>query len=247
MRDPPVVALIYKVKTPEGFIYRDPPPLIAETPEFRLLLDAGRLRLEPKAHFASPDELRSDAEKLTRAWVIMSSLDKGFPEIEFEYETAEMIDRIPPPTGVVEGYGVTMVGGASVRATGTVLSTRHAYPAPPLDFEASPNVETLWNRYQGALAGREPLQSMAYFCFTVVKALGGGVEEAARRFGISVPVLRKLSELSSTRGGVSDLRKYPLTSSLTPLSGPERVWLDAAVRNVIKQLVRKRLDRLLPR
>lgn len=236
MRDPHVVALVYRAKVPTSFVYHEPPPVEAETEAFRLRLAGGSLRVEPKAHVASPDEVRPDVERLTRSWMIASSLERGFPEIEFEYERAEVIDRVPPPPGVVEGLGATMAGGSSMSATLTVISHRYAYPEPPLGFAASPDVETLWNRYQGFLTGREPLTSMAYFCFTALVAIAGGVDEASERFKVSRPVLKKLSELSSTRGGASDARKYGPTGTLAPVSLLEREWLDTVVRLSIRRV-----------
>lgn len=44
-----------------------------------------------------------------------------------------------------------------------LLVTLHKYPDPPKLFILTPDVETLWHRYEGYLQGKEPLSSMAYF------------------------------------------------------------------------------------
>ncbi len=147
MRDPHVEALVYRAKAPEGFVYHDPPALESETEHFRLRLHDGRLRVEPKQHFATLEEVLPDVERFVKAWMVLSNLDRGFPEIAFEYESAELVDRIPPPPGVIEGHGVTVAGRATVSATATVVSNRFAYPEAPTAFMATPDVETLWNRY----------------------------------------------------------------------------------------------------
>jgi hypothetical protein len=237
MRDPHVVALLYNAKALPGFIYHEPGKIEAETDDFKIRLADWKLRIEPKDHFASPEELQPLADVFVRSWSIASGLDRGFPEISFEYETAEVIDRVPPPPGVIEGHGRAVLRISS-SASGTVRvgPARNAYPQPPIGFAASPTVETLWNRYQGYLRGSEPLPAMAYFCFTVVNSIAGGAKKASTQFAIASSVFNKLSELSSTRGDASDARKIDARQPTVALSQPERRWLDSTIREIIKRV-----------
>lgn len=100
-----------------------------------------------------------------------------------------------------------------------------------MDFAVNPNVDTLARRYDGYRSGREPLQSMAYFALTVVESIGGGRKSAAEGIGVEEAVLRKIGEVSSTRGDVESARKAGAT--LQPLTGEERAWLEAAVLEMI--------------
>ena len=73
----------------------------------------------------------------------------------------------------------------------------------------SPDVETLWRRYEGYLEGKEPISSMANFCLTLVKQRGSGRKGAAKLLGIAFDVLRKLDELAATKGDEKTARKVP--------------------------------------
>jgi hypothetical protein len=61
----------------------------------------------------------------------------------------------------------TSQGRGSTWATGQ--DTLKTYPPAPSNFVAAPDVVTLWTRFEGFSKGREPLASMAYFCFSVLK------------------------------------------------------------------------------
>ena len=236
MRDPHVVSLHYRFKTPEGIVYKDPAPLQAETDAFRAHLSDGALRIELNAHYAALEEARSVVEPFLRSWEILSGLEYGWSEVTFEFQHGEIVDRIPPPPGVIEGHIMAMAGGGQVRATGTAISCRHQYPAAPHGFAVNPDVETLWARFQGYRKGREPLLSMAYFCFTFLEALAGHAKSASASFAVSQPVLRKLSELSSTRGDVSEARKLEPGRPATPLAPQEKVWLEKTVLEIIRRV-----------
>src|SRR5579862_7067126 len=96
--------------------------------------------------------------------------------------------------GLVAIHDVLLQGGGDT--TLSIVVGRARYPEPPTDFTADPDVETMWRRWEGFLADREPLPSMAYFCLTVVESHGGRAG-AARRLGISLPVLHTIGRLAT--------------------------------------------------
>ena len=86
--------------------------------------------------------------------------------------------------------------------------TRREYPTPPDHFQVSPDVETLWRRYEGYVQGREPLPGMAYGCQSFIeKMLARGRDDAAQKYHIEREVLRKLGDLHSHRGNLTSRRK----------------------------------------
>ena len=101
-------------------------------------------------------------------------------------------------------------------------------------FAATPDMETLWFRYSMYRQGREPLQSMAYFCFTVLPAMAGGLDAAAKLFTIHRTVLRKLSELSTPTGDAATARKK--TQQLRPPTPTEKAWLEAVIPAIIRAM-----------
>ena len=81
-------------------------------------------------------------------------------------------------------------------------------------------------------AGREPLQTMAYFCLTVLQ-MHGGRAGAAARFGISQGVLATVARLSTEAGDVATARKA--SPQLRALTAEEQGWLEAAVKAMIRR------------
>jgi hypothetical protein len=228
-----VVSLRYIVQPDEGFSYDNPPPVSFESQEARFHLDAGILTCEMKIHCTDADTARKAVEPILRAWVTDSDLLHNRGQLRFKFDRAEIIDRSPAPPGsgiaVAAGAAVvTMAGSVSVR----ISSTR--YPDPPPDFfRLNPDAETLLQRYYGYLDHREYLQGMAYFCFTVLTNNSGGLDNAAAKYQIHRDVLRKIGELSSTRGDLQNARK---ADAVRPLSGEESAWLEAAAKMLIRRL-----------
>jgi hypothetical protein len=77
--------------------------------------------------------------------------------------------------------------------------------------------------------GKESLQSMAYFVLTILENHAGSRKSAATQFQIEYDVLRKVGDLSSTRGDATTARK----AKHAPMTGSERHWLEAATRKLI--------------
>jgi hypothetical protein len=155
------------------------------------------------------------------------------------FESAEVIDRQPPPPGsyvmYLEPARVTIEAG---KVKWTV--TRNRYPSlPARDFARTPDVETLWQRYVNYREGREPLLAMAYFCLDMIETLAGGRRNknkrkaAAAKFGVGVAVLDKLGELTSSRGDTATARKGGVSGPLTPA---EQNWIETTIRKLIRRV-----------
>jgi hypothetical protein len=109
------------------------------------------------------------------------------------------------------------------------------YPPPPSNFKASPDVETMWWRYQNHLQGKEPIQAMGYFCLTLIEHTAGSKQsrkKAAKMYKIDHKVLHKLGVLTSEKGTQYDARKAS-DSNYEPLTDLEKVWIKDAVKKMI--------------
>jgi hypothetical protein len=191
------------------------------------------LTLHMKKHYASVEDARASAAEFLFIWELDAALNLGREAIKFIFEDAELIDRIPPPPGTLE----INVGSASMVAFGGVVTmrvTRSAYPEPPTGMKFCPDLETLWMRYEGYRAQREPLSAMAYFCLTVLDTSAGDRATAARQYNIKLDVLRKIGDLTTNRGDAATARKMRV--KLLPYTPKEIGWLEAAIVIIIRRM-----------
>ena len=107
-------------------------------------------------------------------------------------------------------------------------------------------MQTLYGRFKGYLENKEPLAAVAYFCLTMLeKHLCKDRKGAANRYGIDVKVLRKVGNLTSTKGGPKTARKAAgVDISLTP---QECRFLEEAVKTMIRRVAEVAHDPNLPR
>jgi hypothetical protein len=239
------VSLRYRLRPSECVTYLDPPPVEFEADEVWFRLADGNLTCEMKTHFATPAEARAKVEPVLRAWEVDSDLRMKRGELRFDFDTADIIDRSPAPPGTIRGFGNVTAPSSIISGFGTVQVDRDRYPEAPGMFRLTPDAESLWLRYERYLDGREPLQSMAYFCLTVLEANAGTRPKAATAYRIRMAVLRKLGELTSRPGDRLSARKA--TAGPAPqLSASERLWVEAAVRALIWRLGETREVKALP-
>ena len=236
MRDPHVSALVYTLETDETVVFENPPPLGGEEDKFRWRVADGALRVELKEHHASEQSAQDRVEPFIRAWELWETLRSSRRRIWFDFEKAEIVDRDPPPPGEPQIIEVGPIERA-FRVIAPTISTPHLlYPSPPGRFMVSPDVETMWNRYEGYRAGREPLASMAYLCFTVLRASAGGNKETAKQYGIDLPVLKKLVSLTTEIGDPQTARKVPKGGFRRPHTEIEKKWIESVVRALIRRV-----------
>lgn len=234
MNDPTVTAIHYRLEFADGVVFSPPEgSLTAEMADFNLLLVGQSITLTPHQHFATREAARAAADPAMRSWAVEMNIRLGFTEAQVKYDRTDLVDRRPTP-GLIVLQAESSVS-TWVVADATLVRGLNRYPPPPDDqFVLSPDVESLWARYVNYKKGREPLLSMAYFTFTMLTLGGSGRPDAATRLNVEESVLRKLSELSSTRGDLMTARKS--SPDWRPLSDTENVWLTTAIPRLILQL-----------
>ena len=232
-------SLVYRVESAENIIYDAPPSVQVAKDRWSGCLEDGILACRMKAHYASISDARTEIESYLRAWEVNANLKHGKGSIRFVYQDANVIDLAPQETG----RGVVLCPKAAMMTMSTMTSSvqviRKNYPPPPRDFMVSPDVETLWGRYEGYLNGKERLSAMAYFCLTVIEVIYGGQRKkgentrkaAARTIKVDLEVLDTLGKLTSTRGDKTTARKF-LAQSL-PLTKTECAWIEAVMKALI--------------
>ena len=251
MRDPHVEWLQYDLVFGDDVELLDPPPADFNTPLGRIHMEAGTATIYPANHYPAAATAREAVEPMLRAWEIDRALANNGPVMTFQYRNGELVDRnpLPPPApgeAIKASFNIQL-GDVMVNFKGQVKWPVVEYPRPPETFQYTPDVETLWNRYQGYLKGREPLLSMAYFCLTILESQapdgkGKRRSRAAAHYQIDDAVLDKLGELTARRGGPDTARKAGLWPSLTQT---EEKWIEHAIRTVIRRVGEQAPDRTL--
>jgi hypothetical protein len=228
-----IVALKYQIRPADDVMFNDFfAPLSDSQEPFEVRIDpTGMATFTLKQPMTDLDAAKRLADEYLRSWEIHAALEGGYPVISYRFEGAEVAEDQGDEPGVKTAK-VFIVADATVAVDAVVVHVLRAYPRLPSSFLASPDVGTLWERYKGYRRGREPLRAMGYACFTFLKAQAGGVSNAGRLFGVDPRVLKKLSELVSTTGTDKTARKLPAR----PATSAEEVWIEAAVRALIRRV-----------
>jgi hypothetical protein len=229
MRDPHVVALHYRLEAGPQLAFRDPQPVKRERDSFSLELYNNQLRVQMTDHFATAEEAHREVEPYLRAWEIATGLRHGPAAIRFTFAHSEIIDRDPPPPGASVAVQLQNVECVATAEVAWVVVTSGKYPDPPDTFIASSDVVTMWERYEGYWAGKEPLSSLAYYCATAT-------QYTRARWTISPRVFQHLRYLSTMVGTPQTLRKRTAHQVLREHTLTERAWMEAAVKRIIQRV-----------
>jgi hypothetical protein len=229
MNDPHVEALLYTLEPADGVTFDAPHNTWShDVAEFEL--DKGQLTARLKYHHADIESARAEVDPIVRSWEVRGGLAYGNADFRFRFLKGETIDR--HPTGGVAELAATMTLRVGVDAR---LSLMHsAFPEPPQDFTATPEVDVMWDRYVAYTQGRERLSGMAYYCLTVVEGLAGGRRNIPRHLNVDLDVARKLGDLTETGGDARTARKV-VHGKYRPLTAEEETWVKAVVLMLIKR------------
>lgn len=237
MSDPHVEALYYSADSEcEGVEYRNPAPVEWDAEKAHYQLEEGKLTAWPKGHYATVEEAKEALLPELEAWQAYVDLTKEVDSLRFRYKDADIIDRAPPQPG----HKIVPVRTANVSAralaAGNYKVVRN-YPEPPLFTRVDTEiVRDLMARYRQYREGRELFSTMAYAALTRIIVKAGNKEAAAQRYNISLPVLKKLSRLTSTgQGEPLSVRKFTQDGTV-PMSPEDQQWLQKAVVAIIIQV-----------
>ena len=231
MNDPHVVALIYVVEHEDSVDYGSAETVEEERSTFRLTLQDGEARFELKEDYASPQQARKAIQPFIEQWELRTSLAYGPGNFALRFKRSEMIDRDPEP-GVISVSADAAHFNVAISTARVTVSRQ--YPRPPVERRMNmdcPEVQTMLHRYMGYRQGREPVASMAYFCFNVfAKKLGENPKDSAKKHNISLKLVKKVRELTSRKGG-DQARK--LDGIGDPLTQNDVKFLENAVTAMI--------------
>ena len=243
MRDPHVNSLQFRLETGKNISYVNPPPIGVETSEFTAELKEGLLTFDFKQHYDSVERARAAVRDFITGWEIHVALKFGRGNFNFIFERADVVDRNPlPPNGSVQ---IEVADSLILMESSVVAlhSTLQDYPHPPQLFHLTPDVETLWHRYEGYLDGKEPLLSLANFCLAYVVWLSAKhfpkkdkFKAVSDYFGVHKDISEMLSRLAATRGDLATARKVDAQSTLRALSSGEIRWVEETVKLLIRRV-----------
>jgi hypothetical protein len=244
MRQPHVDTLVYNVTSDEGIKYVDSAPIDITQDTWTGHVENGVLMCHMTRHFDSVTGARKDVDVYLRAWEIVASLEHGLDHIKLKYSGADVIDLAPPLPGDSNITVVPMPASIDITARlGVILLTNGNCLLPPTGFVASPNVETLWHRYEGFRRGSEPLLSMAYFCLTYIENTYGSPSAhsgrakrvaAGHTLNVSPTILDKLGDLTALGDAVTARKIQPPGRSRS-LTKAETHWVEDAIKKLIRR------------
>jgi len=215
----------------DGVDYDKAPPVTAESDAFSMTASKDGVVFKMKEHYDNESDARAVTDKYLDEWKVLIGLRHRPDEINFKFDRSEIIDLEPTSGSVVIHCPP---GVESFSASATFHVSKGKYPTPPSCFKISPNVETMYNRYEGYREGRDNLLSMAYLVLTALQ-MNQGRDRAANHYGISKTVLDRLGTLCS-QGDHNDARKAPKSGAFKPLRGQEKVWIQAVIPLIIERV-----------
>lgn len=236
MQNRHVRALHFRLVTDGTINFDNAPPVEGETELFHFRLAHDILTMEMKTHCASIEDAKAHARPFLRGWEIDSGLRFGPGAISFRFDSADMLDPSAMPDQPIQLTTLERSQPMFMSVLPPPARQMSHYPEPPSGFRTSPDVEMMWLRYQGYLDGGEPLQTMAYFCLTVLQGPAKNRSKAAKRYGVSNSVLDELGKLSSEFGDSRTARKVPDAQNLRPLTERESRWVEAVIKALIRRV-----------
>ena len=235
MEYPRVKALHFKIEHDSGIDYSNAAPLALRECAFDVLVEDEKACFTMNEHHATEEETRDTVAPYISAWEFEAALQLGPNKFTLAFDVADIEDR-NPTTGTVFLRPQPVRLGA-LRGSLNLTVAKNRYPSPPTAaVSCNPDVQSMLDRYLGYRERREPLPSIAYFCYTVLCNSHGPSSTrrsaVGRYYGIREDVLGTLSRLSSTKGGTSARKAEGIHQELTR---EERRFLEAVVKTIIRR------------
>jgi hypothetical protein len=231
MKDPHIDSLCYKLVLGEGVDFLKAPPIEEETKDFIFYLSEKEVIFKMKTHFAKESDARKIADEFLNTYLIVWGLEYNY-NVKFLFKSSNIIDRQPSVNNVLK---VCINTAVNIECKCDIRVSHAKFPKPIKSFIISPDVHTIYSRFNAAMHGKETLLSMAYMCFTIVVTSAGSRDAAAKKYNIDKQVLNKWGEIASTKGSGREARKLTKQGYL-PLEPKEKEWIIGLIKKVIIRL-----------
>ena len=244
MSDWIVTALVYEVRHGRSLKYDRAPPLTVDEPDFSVTVDDDKARFEFKREINDEKEAHEIVAEYVRQWEFSSTLRRGPDAFTLHFLKSEGKEKNPVP-------GQHRVRPDTVRYSFEVPSVAvtvrpASFPEPPSGIKITPDVQSMFDRYVGHCRGHEPLDTMAYFCLTMVEwsaRCGSGKrgsgnrnlrKKAAAKYNVAKKVLHEIGNLSA--------KERKVDAESRELTGKERSFLRNATVAIIRRMAENAHD-----
>lgn len=230
-----IESLLYKLKMTDRYSFVSPPVQSFELNEIVFTLDNGILSAKLKNPTDTLDEARCLVDSVLKSWEALANIELPKSNLSFDIYDAKTINNNPnPDPNVHEGAGF-IFSKVELHGTATAHAELKEYPTPPISFITDDFVDALSYSYSQFFEGKDKLLSMGYFCFTLLSARFGGVQNLKKELKISSKVVTKLSTLTSTKGDFKQARKVTALS-LNPITQQEEHWICECIKTMTIRL-----------
>jgi hypothetical protein len=228
---PRVTELRYRLESDESHEYSEAAKLSGELGLFGYRIERRECYFTPLTRFATEVEARKALEPHLRAWETATLLAYGAGAMRFSFIGAHLLEQAPTP-GVVQLQGAVMLMFGS-RATLTAIHT--FIPPPPQAFSSNDCVETLSEYYARLITSPPSLLHIAYGMNSCLAKTHTNREKGAKAISIDVPVLKRLSSMSSQLGVGAEARKHESDSLGRPPREEEREWMQKILKEILSR------------
>ena len=238
MNDPHVVALIYKIVHDPTVHYDNAEPIKYEADDFSVKVKDEIVCFEMKKHCASEKEAQTICNEYIQAWEVSAGLALVPSAFNLKYDDIEIMDRVPTSEASKLELRDRLKIDDGLHRIIRSYNYDH-YPTPAPEIKVTPDVRSMYDRFQGYRSGKEPLASMAYFCLTVLESSVGRKErrkKVAKNYYIEQSILEEIARLSTNKGGKNARKAIGLGNGFTD---QERCFLEKAIKTIILRVGEK--------
>lgn len=237
MSDPHVIALRYRfVSVNEHDRFGEAAPKTFTASGFDLHLSDGVLEVKPHGHLATAEEARAEVEPILADWAAQARLERPRRRIRFDFEDAEIIERVQD--GIVVRPPTIRIN--TVVAEALIVVDNPVYPAEPTGFRTDGVLDTILARLWDLDADRTNLTDAANWVLTKVEDVFGGPLGATSRRRTAAQALALHDDILSNLGRLGSQNDPEVGRKARgpekPFTRNETAWMRAVIVLIARQI-----------
>lgn len=224
MNKPHVDKLHYRMVIPETVTFDNARPVTSDTDAFTMTASKDGVVFTMKDGYQNESAAKTITEEYLQKWKMICGVQTSPGTIEFEYDYWTDINGEKKKSVI-----------SSCTIAWKIYNSYDHYPAPPSTFMITPDVQTMYDRYQAYRQGKDRLLSMAYLIVTILIMDTGTVGDSADKFKIANKVIKKLKRFCAS-GDRSQARKVHKGSDFKALTNKEVQWVESSCKQIIERV-----------